>query len=144
MLELQRELQAAAVAAAPYAEAIVASQQGARRATELITTNFEHIPADLLAHQLRGVAGCTAAPALIAYAIERGFHLDGAEIACPVRVVWGTADRLLRYPAAAVRFRDEWLPVADWVELEGIGHCPQLDVPLETSQLILGFTALYD
>jgi len=26
------------------------------------------------------------------------------------------------------------------VELEGVGHCPQLDVPLETAQLILGFT----
>jgi hypothetical protein len=26
-------------------------------------------------------------------------------------------------------------------ELEGIGHCPQLDVPLETAQLIVGFTA---
>jgi len=27
------------------------------------------------------------------------------------------------------------------VELEGIGHCPQLDIPLETAQLIVGFTA---
>jgi len=27
------------------------------------------------------------------------------------------------------------------VELDGIGHCPQLDAPLETAQLILGFTA---
>jgi hypothetical protein len=26
------------------------------------------------------------------------------------------------------------------VELDGVGHCPQLDVPLETAQLILGFT----
>jgi hypothetical protein len=25
--------------------------------------------------------------------------------------------------------------------LDGVGHCPQLDVPLETAQLILGFTA---
>jgi hypothetical protein len=25
--------------------------------------------------------------------------------------------------------------------LEGIAHCPQLDVPLETAQLILGVTA---
>jgi pimeloyl-ACP methyl ester carboxylesterase len=32
-------------------------------------------------------------------------------------------------------------PHADWVELEGVGHCPQLDVPLEAAQLILGFTA---
>jgi pimeloyl-ACP methyl ester carboxylesterase len=32
-------------------------------------------------------------------------------------------------------------PHADWVVLDGVGHCPQLDVPLETVQLILGFTA---
>jgi hypothetical protein len=30
---------------------------------------------------------------------------------------------------------------ADWVELDGIGHCPQLDVPLEAGQLIVGFTS---
>jgi pimeloyl-ACP methyl ester carboxylesterase len=48
---------------------------------------------------------------------------------------------LLPWPAAAARFRTEWLPHADWVELEGVGHAPQLDVPLETAQLILGFTA---
>ena len=35
---------------------------------------------------------------------------------------------------------EEWLPHADWVELDGVGHCPQLEVPLEAAQLILGFT----
>ena len=47
---------------------------------------------------------------------------------------------LLQWPGAATRYRDDWLPAADWVELDGIGHCPQLDVPLETAQLILGFS----
>ena len=28
---------------------------------------------------------------------------------------------------------------AEWIELDGVGHAPQLDVPLETAQLILGF-----
>jgi hypothetical protein len=27
------------------------------------------------------------------------------------------------------------------VVLDGVGHCPQLDVPLETAELITGFTA---
>jgi pimeloyl-ACP methyl ester carboxylesterase len=54
--------------------------------------------------------------------------------------VWGTEDRLLPWPAAATRYRREWLPQADWVELEEVGHAPQLDVPLETAQLILGVT----
>jgi pimeloyl-ACP methyl ester carboxylesterase len=41
---------------------------------------------------------------------------------------------------AVTRFRTDWLPHADWVELEGVGHCPQLDIPLEAAQLIRGFT----
>jgi pimeloyl-ACP methyl ester carboxylesterase len=57
-----------------------------------------------------------------------------------VRIVWGTADRLLPWPSAAARFRADWLPHADWVELDGVGHAPQLDVPLEAAQLILGLT----
>lgn len=42
--------------AAPYAEAIVATAEGRRRATQFIATNFEHIPAELLAHQILGAA----------------------------------------------------------------------------------------
>jgi pimeloyl-ACP methyl ester carboxylesterase len=126
--------------AAPYAEALLASAAGRRRATQLTATSFEHIPAGLLAHQLRGIARCDVAP-LIEYAIRAGYGLDAERITCPVRIVWGTEDRLLPWPSAAARFRHDWLPHADWVELDGVGHCPQLDVPLETAQLILGFTA---
>jgi pimeloyl-ACP methyl ester carboxylesterase len=74
------------------------------------------------------------------FAKREGYRLEASSIACPVRIVWGTEDRLLPWPAAARRYLDDWLPHADWVELEGVGHCPQLDVPLETAQLILGFT----
>ena len=126
-------------AAAPHAEAIVASSEGRRRATEFITTNFEHLPPELIAHQIRGAASCEAVP-LIEYASREGYSLDAQKITCPVRIVWGTDDKILAWPSAAARFRDEWLPDADWVELEGIGHCPQLDIPLETAQMILGFT----
>jgi pimeloyl-ACP methyl ester carboxylesterase len=102
---------------------------------------YEHIPRDLLAHQMRAAAATSALPALVAYAERARWPLAAERIACPVRVVWGTEDRLLPWPRAAARFRDELLPNADWVELEGVGHCPQLDVPLETAELILGWTA---
>jgi pimeloyl-ACP methyl ester carboxylesterase len=129
-------------AAAPHAEAILASTQGRRLATQLIATNFEHIPAELLAHQMLGIASCKGVLPMIEYALREGsYRLDAEKITCPVRVVWGTDDRLLSWPSTAARFRNDWLPHADWVELDGIGHCPQLDVPLETAQLILGFTA---
>jgi pimeloyl-ACP methyl ester carboxylesterase len=108
--------------------------------THLIATNFEHIPTELLAHLMLGAASCGAALPLIDHALREGWRLDAERITCPVRVVWGTADRLMPWPSAAARFRNDWLPHADWVEL-GAGHCPQLDVPLETAQLILGFTS---
>jgi pimeloyl-ACP methyl ester carboxylesterase len=128
-------------AAAPHADAIVASSEGRRRATEYIATNFEHIPPELIAHLIVGAATCDAVLPFVDHARRQGWKLDAEKITCPVRFVWGTDDKLLTWPSAAARFRDEWLPHADWVELEGIGHCPQLDVPLETAQLILGFTS---
>jgi pimeloyl-ACP methyl ester carboxylesterase len=127
--------------AAPHADAIVATPEGRRRATFSTTERFEHIPPELLAHQICGAAACSAAAPLVAYAEREGWHVDAERIDCPVRVVWGTEDKLLHWPRAAARFREEWLPQADWVELEGVGHCPQLDVPLETAELILGFSA---
>jgi pimeloyl-ACP methyl ester carboxylesterase len=129
------------LAAVPHAEAILSTREGRRRATEFATVNFEHIPADLLAHQMRGAARCTAAAPLIEYAEREGWSLDAGKITCPVRIVWGSADRLLPWPAAAARFRNDWLPLADWVVLDEVGHAPQMDVPLETSQLILDFTS---
>lgn len=125
--------------AVPHAEAIAATPEGRRRATEFITTHHEHIPPALIAHQIRGVAGCAGARELIAYALVHGWSVDAERVTCPVRFIWGTADRLVPWPRAAVGYR-EALPTADWVVLDDIGHCPQLDVPLETAQLILGFT----
>lgn len=129
--------------AAPNAEAIVASRAARRLLTAGVAVNFEHIPPELLAHQIRGAADCSAASELIDYALREGWKLDAERIDCPVRIVWGAADRLLPWPSAATRFREDWLPHADWVELENVGHCPQLDIPLETAELILGFTAVW-
>ncbi len=125
--------------AGPQADAIVSTPEGRRRATLFATTNFEHIPAELLAHQIRGAAACPAVYDLIDYAEREGWKLDAENVTCPVRVVWGTDDKILEWPRSAARYRNDWLPNADWVELDGIGHCPQLDVPLETAELINGF-----
>jgi pimeloyl-ACP methyl ester carboxylesterase len=127
--------------AAPLADQIVATPEGRRRATDFTTTNFEHIPPELLAHQMVGAARCDALFPLLEHARREGWSLEPERIDCPVRIVWGTADRILNWPAAAARYRGEWLPNADWVELEGVGHLQQLDVPLEAAQLILGFTS---
>ncbi len=141
LLTLQREIHLGSQQGAPSAELVLASPEGRRRATRLITTNYEHIPTELLVHQLRGVAAAEGAESLIEHARHAEWTLDAERIDCPVRVVWGTEDRLLPWPRAAERFRHQWLPHADWVVLDGAGHCPALDLPLETGQLILGFTS---
>ena len=140
-LALQATMVEAARTAAPHAAALLATQAGRRRATQYTSTRFEHIPRELLAHQLLGVARCAAALPLIDNALRAGWSVDAERIDCPVRIVWGTGDTLLPWPSAAARYRSDWLPHADWVELDGVGHCPQLDVPIEAAELILGFTA---
>jgi pimeloyl-ACP methyl ester carboxylesterase len=141
LLAAQARMHEQAKATARHAHAIVASAEGRRRATQLIVTSYKHIPPELIAHQLLGIARCTGAAAMIEHALREGYgELDAERIECPVRIVWGTGDRLLPWPSAAARFRQQWLPHADWVELDGVGHCPQLDVPLEAAQLIVGFT----
>lgn len=139
-LDLQDALYANVQGSAPQAEHIAATPDGRRRATALLAEHGERLPADLVADLIRGVAGCTAAREMLAGARDFDWPLDASRIACPIEIVWGTADRLLPWPSAAVRYR-RLLPHADWVELDDVGHCPQLDAPLTTAQLVLGFTA---
>jgi pimeloyl-ACP methyl ester carboxylesterase len=141
LLRLQAAMHEQAKAGAPHAHAVLGSREGRRRATQYLTARFEHIPVDLLAHQMLAVATAPAALPLIEHARRAEWSLDAERIACPVRIVWGTDDRLLPWPSAAARYREEWLPHADWVVLDGVGHCPQLDVPVETAALILGHTS---
>jgi pimeloyl-ACP methyl ester carboxylesterase len=124
-----------------YADAIARTADGRRRVLSAMTSSVEHIPPELVVHVMNATAYCPGTGPLIETALREGYEIDAERITCPVRIVWGTADTLLPWPRTAARYRHEWLPHADWIELDGVGHCPQLDVPLETAQLILGFTA---
>jgi pimeloyl-ACP methyl ester carboxylesterase len=126
-------------AIAASAVLILSSPEGRRLATQYVVENYEHIPTELIAHQMLGAARCTGAKALIAYGLANEWKLDAEQITCPVRIVWGREDKLLPWPEAAARFQNDWLPQADWIDLEGVGHCPQLDVPAEAADLILSF-----
>ena len=128
-------------AALAHVDALVATPEGRRQATQLITVNYEHLAAELVANIVVGVAHCDAVEPLVDYARREGWSLDAALITCPVRVVWGSNDLILPAGVADLRFRTDWLAQADWVDLENVGHCPQLDVPEETVRLILEHAA---
>jgi pimeloyl-ACP methyl ester carboxylesterase len=128
-------MQELARAAAPYIDAIVETPEGRRQVTEYLTSHSEHLSAELVAHLVLGVASCDDVGPVMERALRDGWQLDAERVDCPVRVVWGTGDRVLPWPGSAARLR-EWVPHAEWVELVGVGHCPQLDVPLEVAELI--------
>jgi pimeloyl-ACP methyl ester carboxylesterase len=133
---MRRQLEAAA----PHAEAILSTDGGRRQATRYVSVRYRHIPAELLAHQMRGVVACTGMEELLELARRCGWPLRPERIECPIRIVWGDSDQLLPWPRSAAGYRTR-LPHADWVELPGVGHAPQLDVPLQAAELILGHTA---
>lgn len=124
--------------AAPSPTLLAATPEGRRRATQLLVERSGHLDAAFVGHLLRAVAACDADP-MLAHAAVSGWPRDPAAITCPVRLVWGTADRLLPWPRAAHRYVRDWLPHADLVLLDA-GHAPHLDLPLETAHLILGWT----
>jgi pimeloyl-ACP methyl ester carboxylesterase len=88
-------------------------------------------------HLAAAFKACDRAP-LIRAARLHGWPLDTTKVRCPVRVLWGTEDQLLPWPRSAERYRGAF--EAEWIELDGVGHAPQLDIPRETAQLVLGFT----
>jgi len=124
--------------AAPRADLITSTPEGRAAASAAYASNADHLSADLVAHLIRGAAACDTEP-LVAFAEREGWRLDPEKVTCPVRFVWGTDDKLLALPGAAVRFRTEF-PQAEWIEIDGGGHCPQLDHPVETAELIAGFS----
>ena len=124
--------------AAPRADLIASTPEGRTAASAAYASTAEHLSADLVAHLIRGAAACDSEP-LVAFAEREGWRLHPEKVTCPVRFVWGTDDKLLTLPGAAIRFRTEF-PQAEWVEIDGGGHCPQLDHPVETAELIAGFS----
>ncbi|MGE0027138.1 MAG: alpha/beta fold hydrolase [Thermoleophilia bacterium] len=138
-LRLTERIRSGARAAAAHADAIAATPEGRRRATSMIVSDGAGLPADLVAHMIRATAAADGFEALTAAARRDGWPLDAARVRDPVRVLWGTADRLLPWPGAAAALRRA-LPRAEWITLDGVGHHPQLEVPLETAELILGLS----
>jgi pimeloyl-ACP methyl ester carboxylesterase len=118
---------------ADHTETLVRQEQGVR----LSDFTTRRLPERVAMSLSAAVRACDRAP-LIANAREHGWPRDTTKVRCPVRVLWGTEDRLLPWPAAAERYRRSL--DAEWIELDGVGHAPQLDIPLETAQLVLGFT----
>jgi pimeloyl-ACP methyl ester carboxylesterase len=137
-MDFFQEMQPMVVAAAENVDAVVATPEGRAIAVQFLTESPEVVSAELARKIVLSGAGCTEAIALAEMGRTADWGFDYEAIKCPTRIVWGTADKVLAWPGAAARYQ-EGLPDADWVVLDGVGHCPMLDVPEKTVELITEF-----
>lgn len=137
-MDFFQQMQPMILAAAANVDDVVASPEGRAVAVQFLSERPEVVDADLAKKILLGAAGCTEAIPLAEMGRTADWAFDTEAIDCPTRIVWGTEDKVLAWPAAAARYQEN-LADADWVVLEGVGHCPMLDVPERTVELITEF-----
>jgi pimeloyl-ACP methyl ester carboxylesterase len=63
------------------------------------------------------------------------FELE--RVSCPVQLVWGDRDRMVKISGAGRVLRE--CPHARMETLEGVGHCPQVEVPSRIAEIVDGF-----
>ncbi|HEY4825733.1 MAG TPA: alpha/beta hydrolase, partial [Solirubrobacteraceae bacterium] len=107
-------------------------------ALRLVAVHPADVPAALAVEMAQASGDCAIYLPLLEHLRTAGFGEVGA-IDSPVQIVWGTGDRILRWPGYAERFR-RMVPGAKWVELTGLGHCPMLDDAQLTAETILELT----
>lgn len=92
---------------------------------------------------LEGSANCTLAAPLLKLWGSGAFPVEvEAAPDCPIRIAWGTHDRLL--PAAQCTAGFGVLAGAEWLLIPGAGHVPMHDEPERVAALVLDFTRRLD
>jgi pimeloyl-ACP methyl ester carboxylesterase len=96
------------------------------------------VSAGAAARMFEGAQGCSVFAQALALARsgEMFGEIEAIPEDCPVRIAYGTRDRILRWPGAYTRMR-EMLPHAEWVALEGLGHLPMWDDPHLVARVVL-------
>jgi pimeloyl-ACP methyl ester carboxylesterase len=100
----------------------------------------EKVPPRAAAAMLRGSYECPAFLELLDSLADGGPATDLSGIDVPVRIAWGTKDRIIPLEGYSPRLL-RLVPNAELVRLEGLGHCPQSDDPEGVTRTILEVTA---
>jgi pimeloyl-ACP methyl ester carboxylesterase len=103
-----------------------------------VATRPAELPAALAVEMTAAAAACTIYLPMLDELSSTGFG-ELADIDSPVQIAWGTSDRILPWPGYAERFH-RMVPDAQWVPLDGLGHCPMLDDATLTVATILELT----
>lgn len=95
--------------------------------------------ADALAF-FEGALGCEVFRDAIAVSESGEAYGELGPIDCPVRILYGTRDRIIRWPTHYRRLK-RLLPTAEYLPLHGLGHLPMWDDPETVVRRILEISA---
>ena len=119
-----------------FAHRLAARPRLRKLAIGVFVAHPERVPPAVSEAMITGAAECAIFDHIIAANEGEGWlRREIGAVDVPVRVVWGTRDRILPLAHASGHWR-ETLAGADWVELEGAGHLPWLDEPDRVAQLV--------
>lgn len=93
------------------------------------------VPSAQAAHMIRSAAACELRTEMIRISEDEHFSELGP-IGCPLRIAWGTKDRLLPPARYSQRLR-RLLPDAEFTDLPGLGHLPMWDDPAMVARAVL-------
>lgn len=125
---------------ARYAEHLVARPRLRKLVLRDFVARGERVPPATAAAMLRGAADCEIFEAWSEATTNGSFRTDLGPLDVPVRIAWGTHDRILPKRGCSEHFL-EAVPDADWVDLPGLGHLPQHDDPELVARTVLEVTA---
>jgi pimeloyl-ACP methyl ester carboxylesterase len=126
-----------------YARPLLRTTAARPRARRLALRDVIADPSSVTAAEammmFEGAAECAIVQDAIRLTRTQQMFGDLAHIDAPVRVLYGTRDRIVRWPNAYVRMR-RMLPEAEFVALSGLGHLPMWEAPELVTRLILEVT----
>lgn len=124
----------------PWIDAIARNRRIRAIALREMVSYPDHVGASLARDTLRAAAGCGIVDKTLPRIRAGQLFGDLGPVACPVRIAYGTRDRLLRHSGYYARFRRQ-LPDVEWIPLEGLGHVPMSDDPEQVARVILEVTS---
>ncbi|UGS34547.1 alpha/beta fold hydrolase [Capillimicrobium parvum] len=108
-----------------------------------VVAHPERVPPRAALDMIEGAAGCSVVNEGIALARRDGAFGELGAIDCPVRILYGERDRLIRWPGHYLRLL-RLLPDAEFLALPDAGHLPMWDDPELVARRILEVTQRVD
>jgi pimeloyl-ACP methyl ester carboxylesterase len=125
---------------APMLGRVAASPRLRRIALRELVADPSRVGAAEALAMFSGAAGCSVTKDALELAGTEGAFGELALIDCPVRILYGTKDRIVRWPSHYGRLR-RILPNVEYVALPGMGHLPMWDDPDVVARRILEVSA---